>query len=133
MIVNFASALFLRLRDLVAKPCWDEEARRRGLVPVMDINWERVYAVDPEGRVVHSESGDWLDLCEETDPWARHLILARAAEMHPRLNSLRPIRGPADRDCSMCGGTGIRRNASKSCYCGGTGWIPADVPQPTWV
>jgi len=73
----------------------------------------------------------------ETDPHLRFLALVTGCERYPELVSLSPIRSPSDRDCPMCGGTGrvlgleaYGIDTTIRCYCGGTGWLPANVPDP---
>lgn len=116
-----------RFGGVAAPRTWKDEARERGLVPVMDIDWETLYAIDPEGRVVRSEWTDWRDVREETDPRARHIVLAQAALRDPEMVHLRPARKPDDPDCTACEGTGTLAGSRRICECGGLGWLPAEV------
>ncbi|MBB4637995.1 hypothetical protein FHS01_004054 [Longimicrobium terrae] len=93
---------------------------------MMDIGWERLYAVNAGGRVYCSE-GDFQDLHEETDPWRLHMVLSQAALLYPEIDGLAPVRTASDSDCDRCGGTGQWPGSRRLCYCGGTGWLPAGV------
>ena len=93
-----------------------------------DINWTWLYAVDEEGRLYFSE-GDFQEYCEEHDPWRRHVMLAEAARLYPEVRNLAPVRAPGDSTCDICGGTGTRPESRRVCRCGGTGWLPAAVPE----
>jgi hypothetical protein len=74
----------------------------------------------------------------ETDPHLRFLALLTGSERYPELASLSPQRTPNDRDCPSCGGTGRLLDLEAygvdtthiRCYCGGTGWLPANVSDP---
>lgn len=106
---------------------WKDHARARGLLPVGDIGWTWLYAVDEEGRLYCSE-GDFQEFREEDDPWRRHVMLAEAARLYPEVRNLAPVRARGDRTCDVCGGTGHREGSRRACRCGGTGWLPASVP-----
>jgi len=47
-----------------------------------------------------------------------------------------PVRGPEDRTCPGCQGTGVVPNIPIEqrdkiiCWCGGLGWVPAGTPDP---
>jgi hypothetical protein len=118
------------LRAFWASPSWKDHARRRGLRPVMELAWERMYAVDNDGRVLCTWHSEWEEFHEETDRWYRHVVLAQAAECDPSLESLRPVRAPEDPDCDGCGGTGTRADSRQTCKCGGLGWLPHGVFPP---
>ena len=73
----------------------------------------------------------------ETDPHLRFRALVIGSERYLELALLSPRRTPNDRDCSACAGTGRVRGIEAygientiHCYCGGTGWLPANVPDP---
>lgn len=117
------------LRRFWNSPTWKDHARARGLLPVMDLNWERLYAVDADGRVYCSED-DFQEFHLETEPWRRHVMLSQAALRYPEVDGLAPLRAAGDPDCAACGGTGQRPRGRQLCYCGGMGWLPAGVPQP---
>jgi hypothetical protein len=105
---------------------WIDLTRERGLIPVL-CDWRYHYAVDADGRPVRGQSDDWHDLEEVADPRMRHLVLAQAAIRHPELERLRPVRQPGDPDCGRCEGAGTVEWSAQICYCGGTGWLPAEV------
>jgi len=73
------------------------------------------------------------------DPHLRFLALITGSERYPELASLCPQRTSNDRDCPSCGGTGrlleleaLTGVVTKHirCYCGGIGWLPANVTDP---
>lgn len=107
-------------------PTWKEHARTHGLLPVMDIGWEWLYAVDAHGRVYCSD-GSFEEFGEETDPWRRHVVLSQAALLYPEIDALEPIRTAEDPECDWCHGTGEHPHSRRLCRCGGTGWLPASV------
>ena len=109
---------------------WHDHARDRGYVPVMDLNWERLYAIDYAGRVFSSTLDDWSTAAEENDPWTRHIVLAQAALRNPEMAWARPVRREGDADCAECGGTGARANSRQMCVCGGLGWLPHGLAPP---
>jgi hypothetical protein len=74
----------------------------------------------------------------EADPHLRFLALVAGSQRYPELAALSPQRTPKDRDCPSCGGTGRLLELEAAgidtthirCYCGGTGWLPANVADP---
>ena len=72
----------------------------------------------------------------ETDQGFRFLALVVGSQKYPELACLRPVRTADDRDCPLCEGTGRLRELEQAgmdttqirCYCGGAGWLPANVP-----
>lgn len=115
-------------RPLMPRPprTWRDDTRERGLIPVL-CDWEYFYALDAAGNPVRGQSDDWHDLEEVADPWMRHLVLAQAAIGSPDLERLRPMRRPSDPDCGRCEGAGTMEGSLRICYCGGTGWLPAEA------
>lgn len=105
---------------------WMDLTRERGLIPVL-CDWQHYYAVDAEGLPVRGQSDDWHDLEEVTDSRMRHLVLAQAAIRYPELERLHPVRRPGDPDCGRCEGARTVAGSLRICYCGGTGWLPAEV------
>jgi hypothetical protein len=93
-------------------------------------------AVRPDGELVGFVWDEPHSIQPETDPHLRFLALVTGSERYPELASLSPKRTSADRDCPSCGGTGRLLDLEAHgvdtthirCYCGGTGWLPADVP-----
>jgi hypothetical protein len=124
-------AAMLRSMPPILSPhrTWEDHTRDRGLIPVL-CDWRNYFAIDAEDRPVRAQYDDWHDLEEETDPRMRHLVLTQAAIRYPELERLRPVRRPGDPDCDRCGGSGTLAPVSqRTCWCGGTGWLPAGVPQ----
>ena len=66
----------------------------------------------------------------QSDEFIRNVALFRGSRRYPELSELVPRRGPHDKTCPDCGGSGIDpcsvrvefRNSV--CFCGGLGWIP---------
>jgi hypothetical protein len=126
------------LRRIFSRPShvrtWMDDARGRGLIPVMDWGWEILYAIDADGRVVRAEDFAADEVREETDPYVRHVVLSQAAVRFPELERFRPVREPGDPSCVLCRGTGTRpRMPRMICRCGGLGWLPAALAESAWI
>jgi hypothetical protein len=99
-------------------------------------DWNGGVAIRPDGELI----GFWWDEPQsakvETNPHFRFLACVNGAERYPELASLLPTRTVHDRDCNACNGTGVVSGLAEhgidpnvvQCYCGGAGWLPANVP-----
>ena len=127
--------LFQRSGSAPQRIDWETPLVRLGLRPIM---------ADMGGWVALTASGDVVSGVHDsieppervTDQRMRNAALEAASRRYSDLAGLAPRRGPRDRDCPHCGGTGRvvlsdGREAPQgvSCYCGGLGWLPADYPQ----
>lgn len=130
--------VFDRLRRMLVDPpvprTWMDDARERGVIPVMDWAWELLYGIDPDGRVVCSEDFATGEVQEETDPYVRHVVFSQAAARFPELERFRPVRDPGDPSCVLCRGTGTQPLRPRMiCRCGGAGWLPAALAESAWI
>jgi hypothetical protein len=106
-----------------------------GLLPVWG-DWVGSYALTPELDVVFSEDFLLAEVDPVTDPRLRVITLYEASRRYPELAHLMPVRGPEDRTCPGCNGTGVVPNIPAEqrdkiiCWCGGLGWVPAGTPDP---
>jgi len=99
-------------------------------------DWNGGVAIRPDGELI----GFWWDEPHsakvETDPHLRFLARVAGAEKYPELAALLPARTTNDRECPSCNGSGMPTGFQElginpnniRCYCGGAGWLPADVP-----
>jgi len=114
---------------------WERSARRLGLLPVWG-DWVGSYALTPELEVVFSEDFLLAGVEPVTDPRLRVITLFEASRRYPELSHLMPVRGPEDRTCPGCNGTGVVPNIPPEqrdkiiCWCGGLGWVPVGTPDP---
>ena len=95
-------------------------------------------AIRADGELIGFVWDEPQSIQPETDPHLIFLALVTGSERYPELASLFPKRTSNDRDCPSCGGTGRLLDLEAHgidtkhirCYCGGTGWLPANVPDP---
>ncbi|HXM47940.1 MAG TPA: hypothetical protein VN956_08720 [Pyrinomonadaceae bacterium] len=101
-------------------------------------DWGGGVAMRPDGELIGFLWDEPQSIKIETDPHLRFLALVTGSERYPELAPMSPKRTPNDRDCPSCGGTGRLLDLEAHgvdtthirCYCGGTGWLPAYVPDP---
>ena len=99
-------------------------------------DWNGGVALRPDGELIDFLWDEPQSIQVETDPHLRFLALVTGSERYPELAPLSPKRTSNDRDCPSCHGTGRLLELEAHgvdttnirCYCGGTGWLPADVP-----
>ena len=101
-------------------------------------DWGGGVAMRPDGELIGFLWDEPQSIKVETDPHLRFLALVTGSEHYPELASLSPERTSNDRDCPLCNGSGdvagLKEHGIDTrfvrCYCGGAGWLPADVPDP---
>jgi hypothetical protein len=100
-------------------------------------DWGGGVAMRSDGELIGFLWDEPHSIKVETDPHLRFLALVIGSERYPELASFSPTRSQDDRDCPVCGGTGRVRGIEAygiettiRCYCGGAGWLPANVPDP---
>lgn len=101
-------------------------------------DWGGGVALRADGELIGFLWDESQSIKVETDPHLRFLALVTGSERYPELASLSPQRTANDRDCPLCNGTGevagLREHGIDTkvirCYCGGAGWLPANVPDP---
>jgi len=101
-------------------------------------DWGGGVAMRADGELIGFLWDEPHSIKVERDPHFRFLALVHGSERYPELASLTPQRSAKDRDCPLCGGTGVVAGLREhgidtkvvQCYCGGTGWLPADVADP---
>jgi len=102
--------------------------------------------VDSGGGVALRSDGELIgflweepqSITVEMNPHLRFLAIVTGSEDYGELACLAPVRGADDRDCPLCDGSGRVPGLEESginvknviCYCGGTGWLPRNVPNP---
>jgi hypothetical protein len=96
------------------------------------IDWERCWALRPDGRVVvFSHEGGQPDPREEDDPRLVNVALFQGSITYPELKPLVPLRSADAKDCPYCAAGGIEPDRLEEqhivCYCGGLGWVPETV------
>ena len=99
-------------------------------------DWNGGVAIRPDGELIGFWWDDPRSAKVETDPHFRFLACVAGAEKYPELAVLLPSRSVDDRDCPSCNGSGIPTGFEElgvnlsniRCYCGGAGWLPANVP-----
>jgi hypothetical protein len=99
-------------------------------------DWNGGVALRPDGELIGFLWDEPQSIKVETDSHLRFLALVTGSERYPDLASLSPKRTPNDRNCPSCGGTGRLLDLEARgvdtthirCYCGGAGWLPANVP-----
>ena len=102
-------------------------------------DWGGGVAMRPDGELIGFLWDEPQSIKMETDPHLRFLALVTGSERYPELASLLPQRTSNDRDCPLCNGTGevpgLKEHGIDTkvvrCYCGGAGWLPSDVPDPS--
>ena len=96
------------------------------------VDWERCWAVRPDGQVVvFSHENEDPGLREEDNRRMVNAVLFQGSLTYPEIKSLVPAR-PADAgDCPFCTAKDIDpevfKNETIICYCGGLGWVPAEA------
>jgi len=101
-------------------------------------DWGGGVAMRPDGELIGFLWDEAQSIKVETDPHLRFLALVTGSERYPELGSLSPQRTSDDRDCPLCNGAGEVADLKEHgidtkvvrCYCGGAGWLPANVPEP---
>jgi hypothetical protein len=100
-------------------------------------DWGGGVALRSDGELIGFLWDEPQSIKVETDPHLRFLALVSGGERYPELASLSPKRTAHDRDCPVCGGSGhvigleaYGMGTTIRCYCGGAGWLPANVPDP---
>ena len=101
-------------------------------------DWGGGVAMRPDGELIGFLWDEPQSIKVETDPHLRFLALVTGSERYPELASLSPQRTSNDRDCPLCNGAGEVAGLKEHridtkvirCYCGGTGWLPSNVPDP---
>lgn len=122
-----------RLEDYIADPLHDALnlrvlATRFEALPLC-IDWEKCWALRPNGRVVvFAHDSEKPELREEDDPRLINVALFQGSITYPEIKPLVPSR-PADaKDCPYCLAKGIEPDNLELqnivCYCGGLGWVP---------
>jgi hypothetical protein len=95
-------------------------------------DWAGGIAIRPDGELVSFLWDEPESVKVATDPQLRFLGRVAGAEEYPDLAYLLPPRTTEDRDCPSCNGGGVIPGFEDlkniRCYCGGAGWLPADVP-----
>lgn len=100
-------------------------------------DWSGGVALRSDGELIGFLWDEPRSIKIEVDPHLRFLALVVGSQRYSELECLAPIRTADDRDCSVCGGTGrvpgfeaatIEVRNALRCYCGGTGWLPNNVP-----
>jgi hypothetical protein len=99
-------------------------------------DWGGGVALRADGELIGFLWNEPQSIKVETDPHLRFLAVVSGAERYPELAPLLPMRTSTDRDCPSCGGTGRLLDLEAHgvdtthirCYCGGAGWLPANVP-----
>jgi hypothetical protein len=102
-------------------------------------DWGGGVAIRSDGELIGFLWDEPQSIKVETDPHLRFLALVSGAERYPELELLLPQRSGRDRDCPLCKGTGEVDGLKDHgidpkivrCYCGGAGWLPANVPDPS--
>ncbi len=95
-------------------------------------------ALSPDGELIVFIWDEPQSIQPVSDPHLRFVALVAGSERYPELASLSPQRTLNDRDCPVCNGKGRLLDLEAHgidtkhvrCYCGGLGWLPADVPDP---
>jgi hypothetical protein len=95
-------------------------------------------ALRSDGELIGFMWDDPQSIKPEADPHLRFLALLYGSESYPELAPLAPRRTNLDRDCPLCQGTGLVAGLENTnidpqvvrCYCGGSGWLPSNVPDP---
>lgn len=128
------------IRDYIAEA---KDAHRETAVAVEAMgalplwcDWNGGVAIRPDGDLIGFLWDEPQATKIETDPHCRFLAGVAGAEKYAELASLLPTRTSDDRDCPSCNGTGIIPGLEEHgidpkiirCYCGGAGWLPANVP-----
>jgi len=101
-------------------------------------DWGGGVAIRPDGELIGFLWDEPQSIKVETDPHLRFLALVTGSERYPELALLSPQRTSNNRDCPLCKGTGevdgLKEHGIDTkvvrCYCGGVGWLPANVPDP---
>jgi len=101
-------------------------------------SWGGGVALRSDGELIGFLWDEPRSIKVETDPHLRFLAVVEGSKNHTELACLAPIRSADDRDCPLCDGTGRLRELEEAgintkniaCYCGGTGWLPHNVPDP---
>ena len=100
------------------------------------VDWNGGVALRPDGELIGFLWDEPQSIKVETDAHLRFLALVTGSERYSELVCLSPQRTSSDRDCASCGGTGRLLDLEAQgvdtthirCYCGGAGWLPANVP-----
>ena len=101
-------------------------------------DWGGGVALRSDGELIGFRWDEPQSIKVETDPHLRFLAVVEGSKAHAELAYLAPVRTVADRDCPLCDGSGRLRELEDAgietknirCYCGGTGWLPGNVPDP---
>lgn len=110
-------------KDIVERgqsPSWREAARATGGVPVYeDMSGILVIAADGEILFYDTEA-------ESTKPVTgefRRVAEAHASRLYAELADMAPVRPTTARECSLCGGNGVREGHTICGQCWGVGWV----------
>ena len=113
-----AASIANTVQELNALPLW--------------CDWSGGVAIRPDGELIGFLWDEPESVKVETDPHLRFLACVVGSERYSELSYLKPQRSVEDRDCVSCNGRGVipgfESFNSVRCYCGGTGWLPSDVP-----
>jgi hypothetical protein len=113
-----AAGIAKTVREMNALPLWSD--------------WSGGVAIRPDGELIGFLWDEPDSIKVETDPHLRFLACVVGSERFPALTYLKPQRTVEDRDCASCSGSGVipgfESRKSIRCYCGGSGWLPSDVP-----
>ena len=119
---EMASEVATAVETIVALPLW--------------CDWNGGVAIRPDGELIGFLWDQPQSAKVETDPHLRFLACVAGAEKYAELTTLLPRRTVNDRDCPSCNGSGIIPGLKEHgidlnnirCYCGGSGWLPSNVP-----
>lgn len=133
---NLTEQIAVRLEEYLADPDHDalnlrQLAGRFNALPLC-VDWEKCWAVRPDGQVVvFAHEGEDPQLREEDDRRMVNAVLFQGSLTYPEIGSLVPPRPTDASDCPFCAAKGIETETLESqniiCYCGGLGWVPAEA------
>lgn len=89
------------------------------------LGWTEITAIREDGQLVKfSTEGEYEGAVPVEDLVLARASLKAAADQHPGLEALRPLRGPESRDCDLCHGDGVLPGKPMLvCKCGGVGFL----------